>query len=101
MTMFSPHIHEVVIRSAREADAAALQRLAELDSATTPAAPVLVAESRGELRAAVSLRDGAAIADPFVPSAEMVALLRLRERRLNDRTSHRWLRALRTVGVAR
>ena len=47
------------------ADAPALRRLAESDSAALPSAPVLIAEADGELRAAVSLDDGAAIAHPL------------------------------------
>ena len=98
MTMINPTIHSVVIRSAREADEKALERLAQLDSARTPSAPVLVAEFDGELRAAVSLEDGAAVADPFVPTADMVELLRLRERGLRNPGGRRRLRVL---GAAR
>jgi hypothetical protein len=69
----------VVIRLAVAADAAGLERLAQLDSAPRPLrGPVLVAESDGELRAARSLRDGRAIADPFRPTAGLLALLETR-----------------------
>src|SRR4051812_50011041 len=54
-----------------------LDRLAALDSAPAPAGDVLVAEVRGELWAAVEVDSGAAIADPFRPSADLVELLRL------------------------
>ena len=75
------HDHStIVIRPAYPDDHGALQRLAALDSATVPSAPVIVAEAAGELRAAVSTVDGAAIADPFWPTAELVELLRLRAR---------------------
>jgi hypothetical protein len=51
--------------------------LAALDSTpATPAPPLLVAEVEGELKAALSLSDGSSIADPFFPSAELVALVR-------------------------
>jgi hypothetical protein len=62
---------------ATDDDEYALHRLAALDSTpATPAPPLLVAEVEGELKAALSLSDGGAIADPFYPSAELVALLR-------------------------
>jgi hypothetical protein len=43
-----------------------------------PAGTVLVAEVRGELWAAVPVGGGSAIADPFRPTADVVALLELR-----------------------
>jgi hypothetical protein len=66
----------VTIRMAVPTDAATLSRLAQLDSAPPPE-PVatLVAEVRGELRAALALDSGRAIADPFEPTAELVAML--------------------------
>src|SRR4051794_28800181 len=71
-------MNTLTIRSATAADAAALTRLAQLDSRTIPAAPQLVAESGGNLIAAISTRDGDAVADPFVRSSDAVALLRRR-----------------------
>jgi len=70
----------ITIRPARDADAAALCRLAALDSAELPAGPLLVAEVQGTLCAALSLSDGSSIADPFTPTADVVALLRERAR---------------------
>jgi hypothetical protein len=70
---------EILIRRAYADDQLSLLRLAALDSAVdVPASPLLVAELDGELRVALSLADGAVIADPFVPTADIVALLRLR-----------------------
>lgn len=66
----------VTIRPGYADDHLALVRLAALDSAAIPAAPLLVAELDGELSAALSLADGASIADPFRPTADIVALLR-------------------------
>ena len=64
------------IRMAVPADAAALGRLAQLDSAPPPErVPMLVAEVDGELRAALPLDGGRAIADPFRLTAELLALL--------------------------
>jgi hypothetical protein len=69
---------ELTIRPARYADSAALERLAALDSSRPLAlGHVLVAEAEGRIVAAVSMHDGRAIADPFVPSADAVESLRL------------------------
>lgn len=73
----------VVIRSATASDAPALERLADLDSARVPSGAVLIAELRGQPVAAVPLDGGIAIADPFVPSAHLVELLRLRARQVD------------------
>ncbi len=73
----------LTIRMAVPADAEALRCLAQLDSAPAPGpAPMLVAEVAGELRAAVPLYGGREIADPFHPTAELVALLTERTRQL-------------------
>jgi hypothetical protein len=70
-------IDAVGLRPASPADRAALNRLAELDCATrVPPGRVLVAESGGTLRAALSIDTGEAIADPFVPTTHLVAALR-------------------------
>ena len=69
---------DVRIRYACQDDDAALRRLAELDSASVPAAPLLVGEVDGELRTAMSLVDSAAIADPFRPTVALVELLLVR-----------------------
>jgi hypothetical protein len=68
----------VLVRVATPDDARAVARLAALDSAATPAGELLLAEVAGELRAAVRVEDRAAIADPFEPTAGLVALLRAR-----------------------
>jgi hypothetical protein len=71
------------IRMSVSADAEALCRLAQLDSAPTPGtAPMLIAEVAGELRAAVPLYGGREIADPFHRTAELVALLTERTRQI-------------------
>ena len=68
----------VLIRAARGSDGSALERLAALDSAAVPAGSLLVAEADGRLVAAISSSTGEAIADPFRPPADVLALLRLR-----------------------
>jgi hypothetical protein len=72
----------ITIRAARPADATALRQLAEYDSAAVPSVPVLIAEANGELRAAVSLHDGVAIAHPQHHTAWMVQLLHARAAQL-------------------
>jgi hypothetical protein len=68
----------LTIRPAYADDQRALRRLAELDSAEQPPAlPLLVAEVDGELRAALSLANGEAIANPFFRTATTLELLRL------------------------
>jgi hypothetical protein len=98
----------ITIRMAVAADATALSRLAQLDSAPRPRpVPTLVAEADGELRAALSLDGSPAIADPFHPSAELVAMLVERARQLQPlvtrRRSRRWPfpRVARPAQVAR
>jgi hypothetical protein len=83
------HSDRIVIRPATIADADDLRRLAQLDSARVPAAPLLVAEVDGRLRAARSLRDGGVVADPFAPSERLLILLELHA------TEPRWGRASR------
>jgi len=70
------------IRRASAEDARAVVRLAALDSASPPTGDVLLAEVDGELWAAVDIESGAAIADPFRPSADLVELLRFRADRM-------------------
>jgi hypothetical protein len=91
----------VTIRRAYPDDRHALRRLAILDSADLLAGDVLVAEVDGELRAAVALHGGDAIADPFHRTADLVELLRIRAARL-DRPPVRVIarRALRRTVVA-
>lgn len=72
----------LTIRRAAPADAFALRRLAALDSASPPTGDVLLAEMGNELWAAVSVETGAAVADPFRPSGELVELLRFRAGRV-------------------
>jgi hypothetical protein len=65
----------LTVRRATAVDEPALARLAALDSAEIPPGPLLLAETSGELRAALSVIDGRAIADPFHPTAAIVDLL--------------------------
>jgi hypothetical protein len=87
----------LIIRSATAADARALAHLAALDSSVVPAAPQLVASNGEHIIAALSTSDGAAIADPFTPSAGAVELLRRRASQVTARPKTRRAFALRTV----
>jgi hypothetical protein len=68
----------LIIRRASDSDAVALHQLAALDSSSVPRGDVLVAEVGAELWAAVEVESGAAVADPFRPSADVAELLRFR-----------------------
>lgn len=69
---------EIGIRILGGADRGELTRLAELDSAAVPGGRVLGAALDGRLVAAISLSDRSVVANPFVPTAELLALLRRR-----------------------
>jgi hypothetical protein len=73
----------LTLRLATSADRAALTRLAELEQASRPPEPVLLGVVMQRPIAALSLRDGSVIADPFAPTAELIELLRLRARQLS------------------
>jgi len=72
----------LAIRPATANDGPALERLAALDSSAVLVGPALLGLVDGRPLAAVSLATGAVVADPFSPTAELVALLRQRAARL-------------------
>lgn len=74
--MRNSDISPVTIRPYRPADRRPLARLAALDEQLVPAQPVVVAEAGSRLVAAVSRATGEAVADPFEPTAHLVAVLR-------------------------
>jgi hypothetical protein len=67
-----------VMRLATDADAETLGRLADLDSQTPLEGAILIGELNGEPVAALSLADDRVIADPFRPTAHLVATMRVR-----------------------
>jgi hypothetical protein len=74
---------ELTIRPAFGDDAVALERLAALDSSTVPdGGAQLIACVDGVIVAALRIEDDATIADPFRPTAEIIALLAVRARQL-------------------
>jgi hypothetical protein len=72
----------VVIRAARGSDGAALENLARMDSQRPLSGDVVLAEQNGVIVAALS--GERAIADPFRPTADVLALLRVHA----GRTAH-------------
>jgi hypothetical protein len=72
-----PAVDALVIRPGYPDDAPTLARLAALDSQRPLAGPAIVAEREGRIVAAVALDGGKTIADPFAPTADLVALLEL------------------------
>jgi hypothetical protein len=93
----------VTIREATAADMPALARVAALDSAQVPGGDLLLAELDGRVVAALSLDGGRAIADPFLPTGQLIGLLDLRARQLAEarrsrgRTSRALARPLRAL----
>ena len=79
----------VTVRHAGSEDERALARLAALDSAPRLRGPALVAEADARILAALPLGSGRPIADPFEPTAELVALLELRRSQLRGRDRER------------
>lgn len=79
---------ELSVRRARESDGEALTRLAQLDCAAVPSGRVLIGAVGSRPAAALSLDDGAVVADPFTPTAELVQLLKIRARQLEQPRGH-------------
>ena len=95
------HNEHIVIRSASSTDEQALAVLGVIDGGSRqPKGRIMVAEVDGRLRAAVG-SNGAAISDPFWPSAELVGMLRVRAEGVPAVVRHhRFARpTLRPVGV--
>jgi hypothetical protein len=81
--------NQVVVRHSQPTDSHELAKLAALDSARVPEGPALVAESDARILAALPIGCGRAIADPFEPTAELVALLELRREQLRREKAQR------------
>jgi hypothetical protein len=78
-------MYDYTVRTATDDDAKTLEVLAALDSAEPIGLPALLAERDVRAVAAVELDSGRAVADPFAPSADAVALLGLRRSQLQHR----------------
>ena len=76
----------IVIRSASAADDNSLAVLSVLDGGhTNLKGQILIAEAGGRIRAAVDA-SGAAVSDPFWPSADLVSMLRVHAGALDTRS---------------
>jgi hypothetical protein len=95
----SEHHHHIAIRLATPADADGLEYLSELDGRRLPKGQALIGELEGQLVAAVPVGEGTAISNPFVATAELVDLLRLRARQISPPLTVRE-RALARVATA-
>jgi hypothetical protein len=71
----------LTVRQARAGEPG-MEVLAQLDSVKPLTGTVLVAEVEGKPIAAISVEDGHTAADPFAPSADAVAVLRMRAAQL-------------------
>lgn len=80
-----PFWGSIVIRVATAGDRPSLERLAQLGSAGAPAGATLIGLLGEHAIAALSLKDGTEIAEPFVANSDVLALLRLRARQLRRR----------------
>jgi hypothetical protein len=72
----------IVIRSAADADAPAIDRLGLLDGHRLPAGDQVVAEAGGQILAAAEVASGTTIADPFRPTGGVARLVALRAQQL-------------------
>ena len=68
----------VLIRPAARGDGRAIDRLVALDEHELPRGERLVGELEGRVVAALEVRSGTTVADPFVPTQGVVELLGLR-----------------------
>lgn len=82
--MRTRHNSTVALRPAHDDEAILVRRLAQLDDSRPLEGDVLLAVVDGKPVAALSLCDGRVVADPFQPTAEAVALLRLRAMQLSS-----------------
>jgi hypothetical protein len=89
---------DITVRRSVAADRSELERLAALDSARPPTGPALVAEADSRMMAALPLGAGRPIADPFAPTAAIVALLELRAAQMAGTAERRsWSERVRSL----
>ena len=89
---------DITVRRSVDSDRSKLERLAALDSARPPTGPALVAEADSRMLAALPLGSGRPIADPFEPTAAVVALLELRAEQIEAAPKRRgWTERMRSL----
>ena len=81
-----PAKESVLLRMTTIGDAEAIERLAALEGMPEPSCRCVVAEVDGTVVAALPLRGGKILADPFRPTAHLVPLLELRAQQLAGST---------------
>jgi hypothetical protein len=81
----------VAIRRAHHDEAGVVRRLARLDDSPPLEGEVLLAVVDGTPVAALSLTDGRVVANPFVPTADVVTLLSVRGSQLSPQRAPRRL----------
>jgi hypothetical protein len=100
MTASTATTDRIALRVLDATDRAEADRLADLDSAAALGGGLVIgAEMDGRLLAAISVADGAVVADPFTRSAAAVELLRLRARQLGTPEPKRPSRLRRLLGA--
>lgn len=72
----------VTIRRSAPGDGPAIARLGRLENRRPARGAYVLAERGGEVIAAVPLRGGPSLADPFMMTADIVSMLELRARQL-------------------
>ena len=89
---------DITVRRSGAGDRSELERLAGLDSARPPTGAALVAEADSRMIAALPLGSGRPIADPFEPTAAVVALLELRAAQMTASPDRRgWSERVRSL----
>ena len=73
---------DITLRSALPQDEVVIRNVAALDSSRHPGGDALVAVVGDRITAVITLHDGHVVADPFVPTAAAVELLRRRRAQL-------------------
>ena len=89
-SMTAPNKPTLALRLAHSDEAGLVRRLADLDDARMLDGEILLALVDGQAVAALSLTDGRVVANPFLPTAEAVALLTLRASQLCAPRARRW-----------
>ena len=85
---------KIELRLAHDHEADVTRRIAAMDDAPELAGQVLLALVNGEAVAGMSLSDERIVANPFVPTAEAISLLRLRAEHLSPARARRRARRI-------
>ena len=80
----APPDESVALRLCSVHDDPAIERLALLEGKPVPQGRMILAEVDGEIVAALPLRGGEPLTDPFRPTAHLLTLLRLRAAQLEQ-----------------